>query len=311
VLSGHEAGVLDVAFSPDGRWLATASWDSTVRLWRWRVDDLIDLGCQAAGRNLKADEWQRYFEKQPYRQTCPQWPVHLSLTKPLRDEARTLARQGDIAGAAARFNEALMVDSSLKIEPEVEARRTYAWALVEEGRRLAQEGDLAGAIAKLEEALAVDQSPAVEVEVKRLRAQALVEEGRGLALEGKITDAVENFNEASLLIADLEHDPETAWTWNELCWWGALDGYAAQVLDVCETAVQMAPEEGGIRDSRGVAYALTGNINGAIEDFEFYIRQSEETGGGINVDWRKAWVESLKAGENPFDAETLEQLRNE
>jgi regulator of sirC expression with transglutaminase-like and TPR domain len=38
-------------------------------------------------------------------------------------------------------------------------------------------------------------------------------------------------------------------------------------MDACERAVALAPDDGQIRDSRGLARAMTGNIEGAIEDF--------------------------------------------
>ena len=100
-------------------------------------------------------------------------------------------------------------------------------------------------------------------------------------------------------------------SWNNVCWDGSLDGAASAVMPACERAVALAPEDGGIRDSRGLARALTGDLKGAIEDFEFFVKQAEATGSGANVDWRRAWIAALQDGENPFDAATLEQLRNE
>ena len=78
-LPGHGDGILALAFSPDGRWLATGSLNSTAWLWTWRVDDLIDLACAVAGRNLSAEEWARYLGDQPYRRTCERWPNHPSV----------------------------------------------------------------------------------------------------------------------------------------------------------------------------------------------------------------------------------------
>jgi hypothetical protein len=75
VLHSHENWIEAVAFSLDGRWLATGSWDATVRLWLLWSNELVDLACRTAGRNLTRAEWQLYFPGEDYRPTCPNLPI--------------------------------------------------------------------------------------------------------------------------------------------------------------------------------------------------------------------------------------------
>jgi WD40 repeat protein len=67
--------VVAVAVGPDARWLATAVEGGTVRLWMLRLDELVDLACRTAGRNLTRAEWEQNASGEPHRQTCKQWPL--------------------------------------------------------------------------------------------------------------------------------------------------------------------------------------------------------------------------------------------
>lgn len=107
-------------------------------------------------------------------------------------------------------------------------------------------------------------------------------------------------------------------TWNSLCWWGSLYGFAAQVVnDACEEAVSVATEgdKAGVHDSRGLARILTGNINGAIADFEIFVAWTKSN--GVYEQYgrtRTIWIQRLRNGEDPvvvFNEETLETLKRE
>jgi len=82
VLRGHEDAIFAIAISPDNHWLITGGgdWisghgDNAARLWNLRLDELVDLACRTAGRNLTHVEWAQYLPGQEYRQTCEQWPL--------------------------------------------------------------------------------------------------------------------------------------------------------------------------------------------------------------------------------------------
>ncbi len=61
-------------------------------------------------------------------------------------------------------------------------------------------------------------------------------------------------------------------SWDTLCWYGSLHGQAGEVMFACENAVTLAPKNGRFRDSHGIARAMMGNIAGAIQDFQAYIK---------------------------------------
>ena len=75
----------------------------------------------------------------------------------------------------------------------------------------------------------------------------------------------------------------------------------------CEEAVKLAPDNVYIRDSRGIARALTGDKNGAIEDFQAFV--NSPTIAKEYKTKRQGWINALKAGKNPFTDEVLQELR--
>ena len=74
-LTGHARAVRSVAFSPDGKTLASGSADRTIIFWEVGLELLQTRACSVALRNLTGAEWKHYFGNEPYRTTCPDIPV--------------------------------------------------------------------------------------------------------------------------------------------------------------------------------------------------------------------------------------------
>lgn len=128
--------------------------------------------------------------------------------------------------------------------------------------------------------------------------------GRALGAKGDVAGAVAAFERARRRSDRLT----VPWgAWNGVCWQGSLQGHAAAALPVCERAVAMAPWSGQVRDSRGLARALTGDFAGAIADFEFFLADTDPRSPARAA--REAWIAALREGRNPFTPEVLEALR--
>jgi Flp pilus assembly protein TadD len=111
----------------------------------------------------------------------------------------------------------------------------------------------------------------------------------------------EALNPNASLFADAE-------IWNRFCWLGSLQGDATEVMFACEKAVSLKPKGADVLNSRGVARALTGDLPGAIADFQASLP-------AVTHDQEKAqrrkWVEVLQSGQNPFTKAELARLQQD
>jgi len=151
------------------------------------------------------------------------------------------------------------------------------------------------------------EAKGVPVELARepgFAAAVVLSKGIRFAERAEIRDAIDAYNEAQTI------DPKikvSANSWNILCKMGSLHGYAADVLFAGEKAASLSPAYKGYQDSRGLARALTGDLDGALTDFQLFLDGNSFS--GLEKARRERWVAALQAGENPFTPEELDALR--
>jgi tetratricopeptide (TPR) repeat protein len=294
-LKGHSSSVNSVSFSPDGKTLATASDDNTAILWNFDFENL-----QAEGCNWLKDYLVTHPRDLETLEVCQNPSILMAAAPFLVKEGEEQARQGNVKDAVATFRQALKWKPNLTFNPEAKAQQlAEASDLVKQGEESGERGNIEAALAAFQKALKLD--PSLDFKPKTKVASLLVTRGEKLLQENQFKEAAAAYIAAQKL-APTEISADS---WNALCWDGSVRGYAKDVMFACEKAVALAPQDGGIRGSRGLARALTGNTKGAIADFQAYTAQTDDQKRKAQ---RQRWIDALRAGKNPFTPEEIKSL---
>ncbi|MBD2560947.1 ribosome assembly protein 4 [Nostoc linckia FACHB-391] len=300
-LTGHSSLVRSVAYSPNGQQLASASDDTTIKIWDVSSGQLLKTltGHSSLVRSVAYSPNGQQLASASSDKTIILW--NLDFDNLLNSGCNLLNNY--FIGHPEVLEELQSCQSPSQLAQG-------ATTLVIQGEKLARNNDIDGAVEKFGKAQQWDnklkfnsQSRAKELANKG-KVERSVDEGNSRLEEKKFKEALAAYTAA------LKLDPKVeiaADSWNTLCWDGSLQKQAAEMLPACEKAVALAPKDSNIRDSRGLARALTGNTKGAIEDFEAYIAQTEDKDSKAQ---RQRWVKDLRAGKNPFTEAELKKLQN-
>lgn len=134
-----------------------------------------------------------------------------------------------------------------------------------------------------------------------------------VAMQSQLDDP----GQLDVLLAWLEraeqHLPADPNIQNALCWYYTLSGDPQQGLQHCERALEL-DDLTAAHDSRGLALALLGREEEAVEEFKLYLHRLELEDPELFQKLgprRERWITALEAGEDPFSEAVMKDLLSE
>ncbi len=295
----HEDSVNSVAFSPDGEYVVSASFDGTARVWEAFTGKEIARKMGGGSTVAFSPDGKYIFSK-------GLTTAHMWMWQPndlIANACIYLPRNLTYAEWRQIFptEEYQIICQNLPIDPKfLIAVAQRALSDTSDPNRLQMSVDKVNDI--LRETSNHDN---LGDEAKKIV---------GDVITGQISDsdlASGNLKPTLSLLEDAKKiglEIENVDKLNSVCWFGSLWGFSKDILEYCERAVELAPDDANIRDSRGLARALNGNFSGAIEDFQFFVDYS---GNESRIPQRQEWIADLREAKNPFTPAILEQLKAE
>ncbi len=219
------------------------------------MDQLRDLACITAGRNLSREEWARYFPKETTHVTCPTLPLHVSYL----DYAADLAASGEITAAVTAYQAALDLDPTLAITPTLEANRRYAPTIENRANRVAASGEITAAVTLYQQALDLDPTLAINPQqaANRQATQPLLDAmaARGVVMTNTQTSRA--LVQTAIQLADELDDNSLRL---QICQTRQISMTAALVRPVCQQVVAAARELTGTTAISGVVTSQAGDV---------------------------------------------------
>ncbi len=323
-LDGHTGWVTGVAFSPDGKTLASSSLDGSIRLWDSQsylnIGQLTGLGIAQQFSPIFSSDGSTLYAGGTgvMEQATPTTLAMLADRGLVAQWVFGPAKWDGIACAIAQRNFSLnewrsyfgteayhKTCANLPLHPSVVEKFIQS-----EQTKLGTGGKQA-ALNDFVTTLPLDPTLTGELETSldTFPVDDVTLNAAQHVNTGDVTPAVEMYQALHALGADKHVSADT---WNGVCWFGSLWGQAQKVLDICDLAVSLEPSNANIRDSRGLALAITGKTQAAIADFQALVDWCRQNGCSDTLgSQREQWIAALKSDQNPFNEQLLQSLRNQ